>query len=589
MPGPSDQIVAAAQALSLAFSAAFLAYWCCILSAYLRRRPEEPGDAEAFAWHLFVPCRDEAAVIGGTLTYLRATFPKAEVWVIDDDSDDATASIARSFVDRDDAVHLVQRRRPEARTGKGDALNDAYRALRARLGGQADLSRVIVGVVDADGRPSANCLGACAGARFFGDAKVGGVQVEVRIMNRTDDRPLPGRGRAANFFGRTLVRMQDVEFRTVIGAIQTSRRRTHTVGMGGNGQFTRLSALAALDEGDGRAWRGSLLEDFELGLHLLLAGYDNAFSADAWVDQEGLPSFDRYLTQRTRWGQGVMQCGRYLPDAWNSPKLTTLGALEVSYYLLQPWLTLLGTIVFPLPLIALAAGNARAGVGMGEFLASGGWALIAMYLVLGTAPFIMWGPLYRRRCEPQATRRAALGWGFAYLLYVYGFYVTSWRAFVRIVRGQHSWSKTRRNAEFDQPSPEAADGRRLPVMATEGTVGLVPAASLARPRRCVAAARATTQLPMPSPGCPRRLPATAAAPPVPPCRAGRPLRCPRSRLERARPPPGGRNRNDAVLNPIHHARPAVGGSPTPTAGWRVGGNQCPSLRSAIVPSGRNRP
>jgi len=447
--GPGQGALSLAQALSLGFSAVFLAYWCFILAAYLRRKPSEPGDDAAFTWHLFVPCRDEAAVIGETLSYLRRHFPDTDVWVIDDDSDDDTARIVRDLVDCDIAVHLVQRRRPDARTGKGDALNDAYRALLAHLGPDAALDRVIVGVVDADGRPSPGCLAAVAGPALFGDERMGGVQVEVRIMNRVERTPLADRGRIANLGARTLVRMQDVEFRTVIGAVQTSRRRTHTVGMGGNGQFTRLSALAALDNGDGRAWRGSLLEDFELGLHLLLAGYDNAFCPDAWVDQEGLPNIRRYLTQRTRWGQGVMQCMRYLPRVWSSTNLSTSGALEISYYLFQPWLTLLGSLVYPLPLAAMIIAATRAGMTPGSFLANGGWAIIAMYLTLGTAPFLIWGPIYRRRCEPTSTRRAAWGWGLAYFAYVYTFYITSWRAFIRIARGQHTWSKTQRNAEFD--------------------------------------------------------------------------------------------------------------------------------------------
>jgi glycosyltransferase involved in cell wall biosynthesis len=41
-----------------------------------------------------VPCRDEEAVIGDTVGYLRAAFPSAHVWVIDDDSDDGTVATA---------------------------------------------------------------------------------------------------------------------------------------------------------------------------------------------------------------------------------------------------------------------------------------------------------------------------------------------------------------------------------------------------------------------------------------------------------------------------------------------------------------
>jgi len=541
--GQAGGAIAGAQALSLLFSAAFLTYWVGILWSYLRRKPHEEGDPAAFEWHLFVPCLDEEAVVGETLTYLRSTFPAAHVWVIDDDSADATASIVALAGESDRLVHLIRRRPPDARTGKGAALNAAYQALREWLPAGSDLGRVLVGVVDADGRPSQNCLAACAGPEMFGDPRVGGVQVEVRIVNRVDRRPLADRGRVANLAARTLVRMQDLEFRSVIGAIQTSRGRTRTVGMGGNGQFTRLAALASLDEGDGRAWRGSLLEDFELGLHLLLAGHLTAFLPDAWVDQEGLPSLRRYLTQRTRWGQGVMQCMRYLPKAWNSPNLTTAGAIETSYYLLQPWLSLLGTIVFPLPVIAMVINQRQSGTDLYTFLRNGGWVMALMYLVLGTTPFWLWGPLYRHRCEPTARRLTALGWGFAYLIYVYGFYVTSWRAVTRIVRGQHGWAKTRRNAEFEPtavpthvplPLPRPVLVPPVPALAMVATGTATPhqvTAAAARRLRAVPAVRSTPR---------RRIHIQQLSDPT--ASRSRPRKAPRSRVRRtlhdlARPPP----------------------------------------------------
>jgi cellulose synthase/poly-beta-1,6-N-acetylglucosamine synthase-like glycosyltransferase len=440
--------VAAAQALSLILGAAFFAYWVLILVSFLRRVPTPHGNPTLFDWHFFVPCRDEAAVIGQTIAYLRGTFPSCTVWVIDDDSEDDTATIVASWVANDPYVRLIQRRRPDARTGKGEALNSAYRELRSSIAGHDAPDRVIVCVVDADGRPSANCLSAVSGPLHFGNPRIVGVQVEVRIINTNDPEPLPGRGRWVNFGARSLVRVQDLEFRTVIGAIQASRGRTRSVGLGGNGQFTRFSALAELDDGDGRAWRGSLIEDFELGLQLQLAGGVTAYCPSAWVEQEGIPSLHRFLTQRTRWGQGVMQCMKYLPSGWNSPRLTTAGAMEISYFLIQPWITLLGSIIFPVPLIALVVHQVAGGHSLGQFLADGGWELAGMYLLLGSAPFWFWGPLYRRQCAPEASRLAGLGWGVAYLLYIYLYYVTLWRAAIRLARGHNGWSKTRRNAEF---------------------------------------------------------------------------------------------------------------------------------------------
>ena len=56
--------------------------------------------------------------------------------------------------------------------------------------------------------------------------------------------------------------------------------------------------------------------------------------------------------------------------------------------------------------------------------------------------------MYRRRCESQIGMVSALALGVGYSMFVLILYVTSWRAFVRIVRGQTDWAKTRRNAEF---------------------------------------------------------------------------------------------------------------------------------------------
>src|SRR5205085_10821337 len=67
----------------------------------------------------------------------------------------------------------------------------------------------------------------------------------------------------------------------------------------------------------------------------------SAFTPDSHVAQEGLHSLRRFLVQRTRWGQGTMQCARYLRRIWDSPHISTLGAAEMLYYLAQPWMQLL--------------------------------------------------------------------------------------------------------------------------------------------------------------------------------------------------------------------------------------------------------
>ncbi|WP_424190466.1 glycosyltransferase [Actinokineospora sp. G85] len=429
-------------------SVAFLSYVGLIVVPYLRHRRAGSGDPDHFEWHFLVPCRDEEAVIGDTIEYLRTTFPEAHVWVIDDDSGDDTAAVVtarrgpRHGGDRH--LHLVSRTLPDARTGKGQALNAAYRELRAWMGNHAAIDRTIVVVVDADGRPAPDCLRVCSAEHLFGDPAIGAVQVDVRMSNR--GQPPATTSRFRRRLGSALVRMQDLEFRGAIAAIQMSRGVTGTISMGGNGQFTRMSALESIATAHG-PWRGALLEDFELGVHLLTAGWKTGFTVDTHVDQEALYSVRRFLAQRTRWGQGTMQCARYLRRIWDSGHLSTLGAAEMMYYLAQPWMQLLGTLIYPIPFLLLATRAATDPTGVWTWFIDGAWILFAVYGGFGLAPFVIWGPIYRARCEPDVSFGRSITYGFLYAVYIYSFYITSWRAAYRLLRKQNGWAKTRRNTE----------------------------------------------------------------------------------------------------------------------------------------------
>ena len=433
-------------ALLLGFG--FLWYVISLVVTFLRATPDPEADPAGYAWHFLLPCRDEEAVIGETLGYLRDSFPDAVFWVVDDDSVDATAAIVESLAAEDDGIRLVRRMMPNARTGKGDALNSAYRALRASLDPDVECAKIVVCVVDADGRPSPNLLRVCAGQRIFGDAGVGAAQVEVRMTNRAVRRPLPGRGVVSNAMAALLARLQDVEFRGPISAMQMLRARTHTVNLGGNGQLVRLAALDELAGERGAPWGNALLEDFEIGLRLMLAGWRIAYTVSAWVDQEALWSLRTLLVQRTRWAQGSMQCLRYLPEIWRSRSFSNAGLCEVTYFMAQPWMQLVGTIIYPVPVLVFAYNAAHFPEFTEQFLRDGGAAMLALYLLIGVGEFAIWGVVYRRRCETGLTRRQAAWIGLGMTAYAWLSYVIAWRAFVRVVTRRSSWPKTRRNAEL---------------------------------------------------------------------------------------------------------------------------------------------
>jgi 1,2-diacylglycerol 3-beta-glucosyltransferase len=435
-----------AQALSVFMAVLFIAYLTTILVPYVFRKPEAPGDASAYDWHFLLPCRDEHAVIGQTLTRLRETFPDPHIWVIDDHSDDGTAEVVTEIMGRYERIHLVRRHRPDARTGKGSALNSGYVALKAFLPPDADRSRTIVCILDADAELEPDVLHQVSGPGGFEDPKVGAVQVAVCMANRGERRMRPDRGRFGNLFARYLVRMQDLEFRTTIAAMQMLRVRTGSVGMGGNGQFTRVSVLDEIGARYGTPWHDALLEDYELGLRVLLSGHQNRYVHDAYVAQEGIVSLRRLINQRTRWSQGNMQCARYIPQILRSAHLSNAGVVEACYFLTLPFIQVAGAVIWPAVFVAVA-GRMKTSIETGHGGLLSFWWFFGLVFLLGIAPFAMWGPIYRRKCEPAAPRWKGLVWGVGMWIYVYYMYVSVIRAGTRLLLGRTGWVKTQRNAE----------------------------------------------------------------------------------------------------------------------------------------------
>lgn len=465
--------------------ALFLGYVTLLALVYLRSDEGEEGDADAFGWHVFVPCLDEADVVGTTIARLLDLHPALHVWCIDDASSDTTRATIERVAASEPRVHLVARDLPAAQQGKGAALNAAWRALSAWLPPDADRHRTIVAVVDADGELDARSLALVAGPGGFAEESVGAVQVAVRIANRsTGDRPAPQR-----WGQRLLVDLQDLEFIGPIAAMQLLRGRTRSVSMGGNGQFSRLAVLdeiaarASVDQlrmqlerllgidlpaeaFTGTPWHGALLEDFELGLHVLLAGHQTRYLHETSVRQEGLPTLRLLVRQRSRWAQGAMQCGRYLGDILRSPHLTNRSAFEISYFLLLPWLQLLGFFVYLAAYVVLVGYLVSAPGGLSGLWASGQWGVVPLLVLFGVGPFAMWGPLYRRGAEPSITRRRALVLGVGNWLYSNLHYVATWWAFARLLRSRDDWKKTARViASPDQAEVPRSDG--APTSATD--------------------------------------------------------------------------------------------------------------------------
>lgn len=389
-----------------------------------RRRPDLPAPDDLF-FVFVVPCLNEELVIGASLDRL-AAIPgdNFAVLVIDDGSDDGTAAIVRARAS--ERLWLLERTYPDARRGKGEALNAAYRHLRQStlLGGRASSDIVIV-VLDADGRIAPNVLFAVA--PFFSDPLTGAVQIGVRMYNA-------GEG--------WLARMQDMEFVTYTEIFQRARQRLGSVGLGGNGQFARLRALETLGDSP---WTDCLTEDLDLGIQLLAAGWHNHFCPNTFVSQQAVTSVRRLVRQRTRWFQGHLQCWSRIPLIVRSPMQAST-ATDLVVHLIAASLILLMTapiLVFLLAFsVAAAASPAAALAGL-----TGDSVLLAFVLYLMTfGTSLLYGFAYWLR-NPDTSLAGAMANGHGFTLYAYLWFPAAWMAVWRMARGKKGWTKTARTTD----------------------------------------------------------------------------------------------------------------------------------------------
>jgi 1,2-diacylglycerol 3-beta-glucosyltransferase len=368
-----------------------------------------------------VPCLDEEHVIGETVRALRALAPGSLVVVVDDASGDATAALALEA-----GAVVVSRTLPEARLGKGPALNAGYaRLLEVVEERQLDPDRTIVCVMDADGRLSENAVPEVL-ARFDRPS-VGGVQLPVRIRNRD------------SFLGR----MQDLEFWGMSAIAQMARIRTRSVSLGGNGQFTRLAALRQVGDAP---WSSALTEDLDLGLELTLRGWDLECAPSAWVSQQGVETVRALVRQRTRWYQGHIVCSRKGWRLWESDHVDRRTALETTLYLATPVFVILPwSIIFTLALLTVAQLVLTEPVVPIDGVEIRIGFYLAFWYLLTFIPALMLGLLYAERSGTSRVRALALA--HVQVFYAYVNLVAAWRAVARIALGRHGWTKTPRVAE----------------------------------------------------------------------------------------------------------------------------------------------
>lgn len=397
------------------------------------------GGGSDLELYFLVPCLNEATVIVGTVRRL-LRHPDSRVVVIDDGSDDDT--VERASAAGGDRVLIVRRRLPDARQGKSRALNVGLRRVVADVHARGlDPGDVVVCVMDGDGRLSEGAT--AAALNLFRDPTVGGVQLPVRISNRTS----------------FLARLQDFEFWGVTALAQLARGRTGSVSLGGNGQFTRLAALLDLGE---LPWGDSLTEDLDLTVSLIVDGWRLESTPNGFVEQEAVHDLRRLLRQRTRWLQGHLHASRRIPEIWASRRSDTVATLELTVYLLTPALillpwSLLSSAAFLRAAQTIVTGSVPAVTDdptTSFILVVGSWYLASM------VSFLIAGEVYRRARRGDVTVGEMLVLAHAAVPYSFVMYLGVWVAVLRVLRGRYDWVKTERDPGRLAPGPSAPAGAR---------------------------------------------------------------------------------------------------------------------------------
>ena len=390
-----------------------------------------PGDGFFFVF--MMPCLNEEKVILNSLRRL-LSIPGDDfgVLVIDDGSDDRTVDALSGVLG--ERVWLLSRKPPQARQGKGEALNAGVRYLvgSGHLAGR-DPASVIVVVVDADGRLDPQSTEQVR--PYFADPSIGAVQIGVRINNREQSR---------------LARMQDMEFVIYTEVFQRGRRHLGSVGLGGNGQFMRLSAMLSLGPSP---WTRSLTDDLDLGVRLIAAGWRNEYCPTVAVHQQGVVELRRLIRQRSRWFQGHLQSWKLIPLVLRSAPRRARA--DLIYHLSSPAILLIASLLSASFLLSLADGVARAAQGRNPL----GWWVASTY-ALTFGPALAFGFVYwlRERGNGVGLFRTAV-FAHMYVGYCTMWYASGWWAVARTLRGRTGWAKTDRVTEVPSPEP-ARPGRR---------------------------------------------------------------------------------------------------------------------------------
>ena len=261
---------------------------------------------------VLIPAHNEETVIKTTVeNILQMNYENFEVIVIDDRSNDNTASVIKDLEKRYEKVTALIREH-DAFPGKSAVLNDAFKIAK----GEAIL------VFDADATVNPNFLTVLV--PHLEPADVGAVQARKVIRNKNRN---------------LLTRCQNNEY-TMDAHFQVIRDSVKgAVELRGNGELIKRQAIESIG-----GWNNyTIVDDLDMSTRLHIKGWDIRFCLDAVVYEEGIAYIKPLFRQRRRWLEGTIR--RYLEysgAALRSKDISPVARLDmiayISEFIMPLWL-----------------------------------------------------------------------------------------------------------------------------------------------------------------------------------------------------------------------------------------------------------
>jgi biofilm PGA synthesis N-glycosyltransferase PgaC len=285
-----------------------------IFSLKLERKNAVPPETEKRSlFSVLVPCHNEKDQLRDTVAHLMdLDYPEYEVILIDDGSDDDTASVIHEFCEKYEKVRGVYVKQNQ---GKAAALNAGCLVARGDL----------ILSIDADALIDRNCLTWMAW-HFNRFPRVGAITGNPRVLNRTT----------------LLGKIQTGEYATIIGFIKRAQRVLGKVlTVSGVVAAFRRGALASVGFWD----TDMVTEDIDITWKLEKEFWDVRYEPRAicWIlVPETLKGL---LRQRVRWAQGGIEVLKKHDNIWQDWRQRRLWPVYVEYAFSIAWVLCFWTLI----------------------------------------------------------------------------------------------------------------------------------------------------------------------------------------------------------------------------------------------------